>query len=220
MLSALMVMLGLIYIVIISTIPELVTVIRTGDIQKIQYYLKHQSTIEGLVCVGIIQALQIWTIFLSAIPLQFASGIVFDAFPTFIVCSIAAVTSMTLSFLMWKHLNHIIERIIPLSEKETDLINKALNKNTSSEFLLFLICFIFVMPNGLVPIIASKTEISLYKYILAIAPGVSFNVFICAMEGDRLIAGDWVTFAIVLVLGALIIIIAEVIHQKLKQRGQ
>lgn len=205
-------------VVVVSTVPELVSVIKTGDIHEIQYYLKHQSTIEGLLCVGLIQILQIWTIILSAIPLQFASGIVFDALPTFIVCSLASVFSMSLAFLTWKHLSHIIERIMPLSEKEENMIQNALNKNTSPEFLLFLICFVFVMPNGLVPIIASKTGISLHKYIMVITPGVAFNVLICSLVGDRLVAGDWITFVGVLLASTLIVVIAEKVHSKLDKK--
>lgn len=203
----------LLYLISKSTLPELMAVVRNGDMKSIQNYLKHQSTLEGLFCVGLIQMLQIWTIVLSAIPLQFASGIVFDAMPTFFVCSIAAVLSMTLSFLVWRHLSHIIEKVIPLSEREEALIKNALNRKTSPDFLLFLMCFIFVMPNGLIPIMASKTDIKLSKYIAAIAPGVSFNVLICSLEGDRLIAGDWTTFIAVMVISALIIWLFWKVHK-------
>jgi len=69
------------------------------------------------------------------------------------------------------------------------------------------------MPNGLIPILASKTNIRLGKYILAITPGVSFNVLICSLEGDRLIAGDWITLVSVLIAGILIIFAFWKIHK-------
>lgn len=220
MASIIIIMIILIYLIMMSTLPELISVVKTGDLKEIQNYLKHQSTVEGLFYVGLIQLLQIWTIVISGIPLQFAAGIVFDAIPTFFVCSFAAVLSMTISFWVWKNLSHVIEKIIPLTEKEENMIKKALNKNTSFEFLIFLISFIFVMPNGLIPIMASKTDISLKNFIRAITPGVSFNVLICSLEGDRLIAGDWSTLISVIVLSTLIIIAFWKLHERINAKGE
>lgn len=117
MISIVLVMIILIYLILVSTLPELISIVKTGDIKQIQYYLKHQSTIEGMFYVGLIQLLQIWTIFISGIPLQFAAGIVFDAIPTFFVCSFSAILSMTISFLVWKNLGHSIEKSYLLRKK-------------------------------------------------------------------------------------------------------
>lgn len=100
------------------------------------------------------------------------------------------------------------------------MIQNALNRNTSYEFLLFLISFIFVMPNGLIPIMASKTDISMKKFIKAITPGVSFNVLICSLEGDRLIAGDWSTLISVIVLGSMIIFAFWKLHERINAKGE
>jgi len=135
----------LVYLIVVSTLPELVTLVKDGNLSEIQNYLRNQSTAEGLLYVGLIQFLQIWTIILSAIPLQFASGVVFDALSTFIVCSISSVLSMSVSFLVWKYLSHIIEKVMPLSEKEEKMISNALNKKASPEFLLFLLAYYIIM---------------------------------------------------------------------------
>ena len=62
---------------------------------------------------------------------------------------------------------------------------------TPPKYTIFLAGMIPVIPNGLIPLLASKLKISVPDFTLWVGLGSLPNILLCCAIGNRLIHGDW-----------------------------
>ncbi len=74
--------------------------------------------------------------------------------------------------------------------------------------MVFLCGMIPVLPNGLIPLLAAKLEISVPEFSLWGGLGSLPNMLLCCAIGNRLIQGDWVMsiLYVVIMMGLVIVL--------------
>lgn len=211
----------LIYFAFLEMVPELIPLLKNGSEQEIETYLSESSTVKGVVCLGLLQMVQVWSIFISGVPIQVAAGIVYGIGGGFLICMSASVFAHWAALRLWRRLGRRMESWMPVGEDPQSRLAKYLGKDTPPVFMVVLACLIPIMPNGVIPIAAAKTDITEGSYLLAIFGGTAVNILICCAVGKQLILGNYLASLIcVLALLGLVAALWLCRRQVLRQAGK
>ena len=84
-----------------------------------------------------------------------------------------------------------------------------------------------VLPNGLIPLLAAKLDISAVSFTVWVALGSLPNILLCCAIGNRLIRGDWILSIVyfVVMLGIVILLwkkqdLVLSLYRRLKRRAE
>ena len=182
---------ALIYFAFRDAAPQLLALLKNGDVEEIQSYLRSIGTWKGVLVTALLQMLQVFSLVISGIPIQVAAGVVYGTFIALVICLLSSTLALTLSLLLWKGMGRRMKKWFPVEEKDLRLINKLAQSGTPPRYAVFLAGMIPVLPNGLIPLLASKLEISVPAFTLWVGLGSLPNMFLCCAIGNRLIRGDW-----------------------------
>ena len=188
----LLVMLGLVYGALEEVAPGLVPLIRAGNPDAIQDYVLEEGAFQGILCIALLQMVQVWSVFISGIPIQVAAGALYGVGIGFLICHAASTIAFVAAFVLWRRLGKQMEKWFPLEEKDQSRLQMFLTEETPPEYTVLVACLVPVMPNGLVPLLASKLPIRLRTFIPSVIVGNIFNVIICVCLGNELLSGHWV----------------------------
>ena len=199
---------ALVYFAFRETVPDLLPLLKDGDVDEIQSYLRSSSTWKGVLCAALLQMLQVFSIVISGVPIQVAAGVVYGTFLAVLICLIASTLALMLAFLLWKRMGRQMEKWFPVEEKQLRIVKRLVEADTPPKYAVFLAGMIPVLPNGLIPLLAVKLDISVSAFTLFVALGSLPNILLCCAIGNRLIRGDWILSAVyfVVMLGIVILL--------------
>lgn len=190
--AVVLVTLGLAYIALRETVPELIPLIRSGSAADIQAYLRASGTRKGILCTVLLQMVQVWSLFISGIPIQVAAGCVFGFCVAFVICHLSSSIAQILAIMVWRKLGRSLEKWMPVDVNGNRKLNEMLESKAPPSYLVVLACLLPVIPNGLIPLFASKMEISIPRFAISVWAGNIINVLLCCAAGNRVIQGDWI----------------------------
>ena len=199
---------ALIYFAFRDAIPELMLQLKRGDVDEIQAYLRSIGTWKGILCTALLQMLQVFSLVISGVPVQVAAGVVYGTFLALLICLLSSTFALTLSLLMWRGMGRRMAKWFPVEEKELRLIRKLAESGTPPRYVVFLAGMIPVLPNGLIPLLAAKLDISVPAFSLWVGLGSLPNMLLCCAIGNRLIRGDWlVSILYVAIMMSIVIVL-------------
>ena len=115
-----------------------------------------------------------------------------------LTCYIAYNLANLTLFFLTRRLGDSIRQIIARDrQKDSSLIEKIL---ASPAIGVILLCLIPIVPNGLVPVFASRTNITYRKFILSVAVGSIPTLLVLAAVGNHLLMGDYFTSIILCII--------------------
>lgn len=182
----------LVYFAFKETIPELIPLLKNGDVDAIQDFILSSSHWKGILCTALLQILQVLSIVISGVPIQVAAGVVYGTFFALLICLLSSTFALMLSLLMWRRMGKRLAGLFPVGEKQLRLITKLTESGTPPKYTVFLAGMIPVVPNGLIPLIAAKLDISVKDFTIWVGLGSFPNILLCCAIGNRLIHGDWI----------------------------
>ena len=180
--------LGLVYFAFVRMMPGFVTALRHGDEAEIEAYISQNAGWKGMACVALLQFLQVISIALPGMPIQFAAGIVYGIGRGFLLCHLAYLAANVTVFCMARHLGSRVCSLVPMETQKSRL--DFIRKSKYPAYVVALACVIPVLPNGIVPYVASGTKIKAREFALAVYCGSFFPVLATCAIGNRVIAGD------------------------------
>ena len=86
----------LIYFAFKETIPDLMPMLKKGDVDEIQAYIRSSSKWKGIMCTALLQILQVFSIVISGIPVQVAAGVVYGTIFALLICLFSSTLALTL----------------------------------------------------------------------------------------------------------------------------
>ena len=184
-----------------TMMPGLIEAIESGKEDAIEEYLRSSGRFWGIVSLFLLQYIQILSIFLPGAPIQIASGIVFGTWIGFLTCYAAYnLANLTLFFLS-RRLGDSIKQIIAHdTQKESSIENLLVSPGIG----VIMLCLIPIVPNGLVPVFASRTNISYRRFVMAVAVGSVPTLLVLAAVGNHLLVGDYlVSIILCIILGSI-----------------
>ena len=187
--------------------PELLPLLKSGDVDALQAYLWSIGTWKGILCTVLLQMLQVFSLVISGLPIQVAAGVVYGTFPALLICLTSSTLALTLSLLMWKLMGRRMAKWFPVEDKQLRLIERLSASGAPPRFVVFLCGMIPVLPNGLIPLLAAKLEVSVPEFSLWVGLGSLPNMLLCCAIGNLLLRGHWI-FSILYFVVMMSIVIA------------
>lgn len=197
---------ALLYFAFRDAAPELLPLLKNGDVEELQAYLWSIGTWKGILCTVLLQMLQVFSLVISGLPIQVAAGVVYGTFIALLICLLSSTLALTISLFMWKGMGKRMAKWFPVEEKQLRLINRLAASGAPPRYVVFLCGMIPVLPNGLIPLLAAKLEITVPEFSLWVGLGSLPNMLLCCAIGNLLLRGNWI-FSILYVAVMMSIVI-------------
>ena len=172
-------------------IPGMIELLKNGEPDQIGAYLRSQGKI-GVVILVALQVLQTITIVFPGIPIYVAAGIVYGKVWGMLICYLTYVISNSAVFLFARKMGAVSEKILSGRKKKKEgeeVATSLLQRTKYPGYITAALCVIPVVPNGLVPYIAAKTEIPFKRFLLSIAIGCFPGILLFIWCGSMILDG-------------------------------
>ena len=187
--------------------PDLIPLLRHGDADEIEGYIRSFGSVKGGVVTFVLQWIQVISIVFPAMAIQVASGIIFGWFRAFLLCYASFCTANIAVFLFARR---FAERSDWLPDETDENTSRKFRFVTESEYPEYTVMLAYMMPflpNGIVPYVAARTRVSLKRFTAAMALGSLPTILVFCAIGGRILHGDFV-FAGILFAVSLVCILA------------
>ncbi|GKI14160.1 hypothetical protein CE91St44_06450 [Oscillospiraceae bacterium] len=184
----------LVYGCFVTVLPDLWPVVKSGDEAAIEEYLRSASQVKGLVCLGLLQFVQVVSVVLPGAPIQIAGGVVFGTLRSFAVCHLCFVAANAFVFWLARRLGSRLEQLLGLEEAGGGKAAEFLNSNDPG-FMAALACLMPGIPNGIVPYAAARTALTLRRFAGAVYLASLAPILVMCAVGRRLLSGDYLPAA-------------------------
>ena len=151
-----------------NKIPGLIPLLKEGDSQKIADYLAQETGIRGVIAVILLQAIQVASIVMPGMAIQVAALCV---------------------FVFARRMGSDRIRDVSMSPTSQWLMEKL--NGTKPQFMVVIACMVPAIPNGIIPYLAARTEITAKEYVSAVAMGSWLQILLACMAGQFIINGQW-----------------------------
>ena len=205
----------LFYYAFVETFIELMPILRHGNVDEIQSYMIAHNDWKGVFATMLLQCLQVWTIVISGIPIQVAAGVVYGTLKGFAMCHLSSAAAMTASMVFWRRAGEKMKEILPVDRMVQGKIHEYLTADTPPRYTTVLACMIPMIPNGLIPVMAARMDITIRQFAFAVWLGSFLNILICCAIGSSLINGDWHIALLYTLLMAGMVVILKVFQKEM-----
>ncbi len=195
----------LIWIAFGNKIPGLIPLLKEGDGEKIADYLAQETGIKGVIAVILLQMIQVVSIVLPGMAIQVAAGLIYGWLQGFFMCYFGFVLSNLLIFVFARKMGSGRLREVSMGRTSQWLMEKL--NGTKPQFMVVIANMVPAIPNGVIPFIAAKTDITAKEYVTAVAMGSWLQILTSCMAGQFIIQGKWMFTGIAIAFQCLVIVI-------------
>ena len=195
----------LIWIAFGNKIPGLIPLLKEGDGEKIADYLAQETGIKGVIAVILLQMIQVVSIVLPGMAIQVAAGLIYGWLQGFFMCYFGFVLSNLLIFGFARKMGSGRLREVSMGRTSQWLMEKL--NGTKPQFMVVIANMVPAIPNGVIPFIAAKTDITAKEYVTAVAMGSWLQILTSCMAGQFIIQGKWMFTGIAIAFQCLVIVI-------------
>ncbi|WP_343210340.1 TVP38/TMEM64 family protein [Anaerolentibacter hominis] len=194
--TIIVIMAAVVYFVSIVA-PDLIPLLEHGNEQEIENYLRNAGNL-GYIFLALLQFLQIVTVVFPGSPIHIVAGLLYGVIIGTLLCLISHIAANLFVFLLSRKLGSLIDGMFPA--KSNGRFETMLLHTKDPAYTVFLACLIPMVPNGMIPHIAAKTEITLKEFTLAVACGSFPSIFIFVFCGRLLLQGHFILAGVLAVL--------------------
>jgi uncharacterized membrane protein YdjX (TVP38/TMEM64 family) len=205
-LAVALVVVGLVYIAFIKILPDMLPVLRRGNEEEIETYLRSHTSIGGMICTALLQFIQVVSIILPSAPIQIAAGIVYGSLRGFLLCFFSNMAANIAVFYAARRLDKRLDKFFPMQRgKLMDRI-RFLKDSDMPVYMTSMACLIPLVANGIVPYAAASTKMTMKQFILGVALGCWMPILVMCAIGGRILEGDYL-LAIVFFAASLAVVL-------------
>ena len=141
-----------------NKIPGLIPLLKEGDSQKIADYLAQETGIRGVIAVILLQAIQVASIVMPGMAIQVAAGLIYGWLEGFLMCYFGFVLSNLCVFLFARRMGSDRIKDVSMGRMSQWLMERL--KGTKPQFMVVIACMVPAIPNGIIPYLSARTEIT------------------------------------------------------------
>jgi len=186
-------------------IPGLIPLLKEGDSQKIADYLSQETGVKGVIAVILLQAVQIASIVMPGMAIQVAAGIIYGWLEGFLMCYIGFVLSNLAVFLLARRMGSDRIRNVSMGKTSQWLMEKL--RGTRPKFMVVIANMVPLIPNGIIPYLAAKTDITAADYVKAVAMGSWLQILLSCLAGQFIIKGQWLYTVLTVIFQFIVVVI-------------
>ena len=142
--------------------------------------------------------LQVWSIVISGVIVNVAAGVVYGVWRAFAICLLSSSLAHGISFTLYQRLGKYLDKLLPESAGSAKL--DVVAKSEHPAYMVVTLCFIPLIPNGVIPIAASRSKLKPWEFTLSMFCGSAFSTFVYCWLGSNILHGDWAGSAALIVL--------------------
>lgn len=202
---------------IVTFIPGILELLREGRYEDIEVFLRQQGK-TGFVILVALQVLQTITIVFPGIPIYVAAGLVYGKVWGTLICYITYIVSNSAVFLFARKMGSVSDQIVSSRKKKKnseEVATSLLQRTKYPGYITAALCVIPVIPNGLVPYIAARTEITFKRFLLAIAVGCFPGILLFIWCGSLILNGHIGLLVGICIIAAACFVLFLVFKKKL-----
>lgn len=185
----------LVYLVVMQTMPDLLPLLESGDEAAMEAYLSRDMSISGILCMALLQMVQVWSVVISGVVVNIAAGVVYGLWRAFAICQLSSTLAHCISFTLCQRLQRHLDQLLP-DEHHAKLNLIANAKNPG--YMVLTLCFLPVLPNGIISIAASRSRLKPWQFALCMLFGTACGTFVYCWLGSSLIRANWALSALLI----------------------
>lgn len=187
----------------IDLVPLLQQVVQHAGDETIMVDFIHALGVRGVPILVGLQFLQVFIPFFPTAPVPILAGLCYGVWLGTLICLIGFVLGHSLLFYGIRKLGHTLGPF--LEKKNSKLLNiKPSQKMKDPKKMVFILYFIPVIPNGMLPLVFARTNISFKKYLYSMTLASLPQILIYTLMGARISTGDYKTA--VIIAGSVLVI--------------
>ncbi len=199
-----------------DTLPEYFRLLQNGNEEEIEAYIATQSSWKGTVTIILLAALQVVSIVFPGFAIQIAAGVMYGWWKSFLMCySGFIIGNMGVFFFARKMGGEIVDAATSGRNKKkkngisTNWIRAKL-KTTRPEFIVGFVNLLPILPNGIIPYLASGSSISALGYLLSIAATSWIQIIFNCLAGGFLKNGQYLFMVMAIGIQILLLVFVTV----------
>ena len=151
----------------------------------------------GSLYMALLQMVQVGSSGFSGVIVNVAAGVVYGVWRAFAISLVSSSLANGISFTLYQRLGKYLDKILPdTGSYKLDLIAKS----EHPAYTVVTLCFLPILPNGIIYIAASRSRLKPWEFTLAMFFGSAFSTLVYCWLGSNLIHGDWIGSAVLVVL--------------------
>ncbi|MDV3426247.1 MAG: VTT domain-containing protein [Bacillota bacterium] len=196
----------------IDLIPIFQKVMENGQNESVMVSYIESYGVKGIFIIMFLQIFQVFSAVLPAMPVQILAGLCYGIGYGSVISIIGYTLGHLIIFIIARKLGNAL---MPLSQtRKFNFVRKARNP----KLLAFLLYVIPGIPNGILPYIFSKSDITPGEFLLSVALASIPGILISTVLGSRLSKGDFLTSLLLLLLCVMIIILVVIFRVKINKK--
>ncbi|MBQ3271937.1 MAG: VTT domain-containing protein [Solobacterium sp.] len=168
---------------------DIFRLLRHGSQEEISEFLNRSGQWEGLLIVYMLSILQVISIIIPGMAIQISAGLIYSWWKAFLVTYLGFVSGNMLVFFAARKLGDRVYDLLPEKSRQTWLGNKINSAN--SGFVIALGYLVPGVPNGIVPYIASTTDLTTSHFGFCIGAASWIQSLSNCLAGHFLARGEF-----------------------------
>ncbi|MBQ1320003.1 MAG: VTT domain-containing protein [Solobacterium sp.] len=160
-----------------------------GNQEEISEFLNRSGQWEGLLIVFMLSILQVISIIIPGMAIQVSAGLIYSWWKAFLVTYLGFVSGNMLVFFAARKLGDRVYDLLPDKSRQTWLGTKINSAN--SGFVIALGYLVPGVPNGIVPYIASTTDLTVSHFGFCIGAASWIQILSNCLAGHFLARGEY-----------------------------
>ncbi len=194
-------------------LPDIIRLIKNGDQAAIAAYIEKQGAWRGLLSIFLLSIIQVISVVIPGIIIQFTGGMIFPWWEAFIAAYSGFVLANVLVFSFAKAFRHQVHA----DQKKAGWIISTVNKYDPA-FVFALACLVPGIPNGVIPYFAAAAKLSVREYAASVAISSWIQILSNCLAGHFLIRKQFVFTVLSFVAQIAIIFIAGANRKKILEK--
>lgn len=196
-----------------SMLPQLLKLIRKGDEKEIARFLDEQGRWKGLLSVFLLSVIQVISVVIPGIIIQFTAGMIFPWWEAFLMAYLGFVFANTMVFIFARIFRHSVKA----DQKKAGWIISTVNKYDPA-FVFALACLVPGIPNGVIPYFAAAAKLSVKEYAASVALSSWVQILSNTVAGHFMIRGKIVYTILSFVAQIAIILLCGINRKRILEK--
>ncbi len=202
------------YLVLRRFMPDLIPLLRRGDADEIEAYIRSFGSFKGAAVTFILQWIQVVSVVFPAMAILVSSGIIFGWFRAFLLCYASFCSANIAVFLFARRFSGRDGLMPGENDERTQKKFRFITESEYPEYTVMLAYMMPFLPNGIVPYVAARTHVSLKRFSAAMAVGSMPTIVVFCAIGGRILHGDFVFAAALFAVALVCILIMYFLRDK------
>lgn len=198
-------------------IVELVHLLEHEDQGEMSAYLASQSTFHGYFLLWLICVLQVISIFFPGMIIHITGAFIYKWWKSFLICWFGFVSGNAIVFAFARVFGKSISLALEAKEKKQNWLVEKINQG-NQVFVVAIACMIPGVPNGIIPYLAARTNISMKDFVTAVACSSWIQILLNCIVGHFWVQGEYGFMILAIAIEiSIIVLVAKNRDKLLKQ---